>query len=233
MPGDPVYGFPTLNDTSGDPLYPSPMSRNLLGLAAKGNIVIGDYTLDAFRDEIVPLLTAGARDGDGHLVSKTQSYVIDRSDEDIGYHSGIDAYGQLFFDGHYERADGGYRLNPDGTVALDVDHNPIPRKFYESSLIDSVFHSLVDSNLMDGSQAARIDAVLFTNHAFAGLVNASPLMFNGSIVARDDGLRFSRTLRIAHDIRLFDPASRIIALPFDIQRPTLTKWEDCLQGPCP
>ncbi|MBI3010833.1 MAG: hypothetical protein HYY57_07610 [Candidatus Omnitrophica bacterium] len=44
MPGDPDYGFPAVESSPGVPLYKDPNLQTLVGFAAKGNIVIGDYT---------------------------------------------------------------------------------------------------------------------------------------------------------------------------------------------
>ena len=150
-------------------------TRDFLGLAAKGNIVVGDYTSSTFnkvKDFLAP--------------SFTQPYKVDDTDGDNGY---IDYYidDEPYFDGDYTDDDGGYKVDADGNVTG-------PRKFYESSFEDSYFSSFCDSGFV-----THIDAVCYTNHAFTGRVVSTDI--NGIIVSRDEAIIYSGSLTINYDIR--------------------------------
>ena len=218
VPDDPEYSFE----------LPSNAASDLVGLAAKGNIVIGDYTSYAasetdFAALVVPKLQPLS---ETNPQGKTHPYTVETTDVDLGYDSGDPALCGGFspcFNGDYtvQDKDG---LNP----GLKADNTP--RKFYESSLSDDDFRLLVDPNMMDADYAGRIDidAVLFTNHALASLVHAPALVVNGAMVARDDAMQFNRNFAINHDIRLLDEENAsLVVLPLDIGRPTLNDWREC------
>ncbi len=205
FPGDPYYGFG----------LPDNDTKDFLGLVAKGNIVIGDYTQPDFQKYVVDRLKPG-------LDTVVQPYAIDKTDVDLGYHDlGFDGKGRPLFSGNYDQQDGGLKL--DGQ----------PRKFYESTLSDAEFEQYVDPKLMDiQASGVSIDGVLFTNHALAGLVKAEQLMMNGSVIARDEALTFNKALVVSHDLRLLSDKSSILTLPFSIKRPRLVKWEECPPAGC-
>lgn len=208
MPEDPQYRF----------IWPDNNTRDLLGLAAKGNVVLGDYTNPDFQTLVAPKLKPGAD-------SVTQPYAIDPSDAALGYESYL-LNGKPYFNGDYTQVDeqgSGKKL--DGT----------PRKFYESTLPDAEFKALVDPQMMDpngGSGRAWISAVLYTNHAITGLVKAYDLSIYGSLVGRDDGFVYGKRLWLDHDIRLFQPPSRVIDLPGAVSRPRLVGLRECPQEGC-
>ncbi|MBI1991637.1 MAG: hypothetical protein HYS71_00150, partial [Candidatus Omnitrophica bacterium] len=216
IPGDPQYGFS----------YPRPETKDLVGLAAKGNIIIGDYTSRAFEQDVLKFLRPAGGDD-----RKTKPYVVDETDRPMGYDNAFssevckpsDSYkGKTSpcFDGNYDQQDkengvAAYKLNPDGTIARDDQGNTIPRKFYESSLTDEAFRTILDTNgngrVDQGDDpifnattggVAKIEAVLFTNHALAGQVFADTLQIDGAMIARDDGLSFGNKLLLNHDMRL-------------------------------
>ncbi|MBI3323918.1 MAG: hypothetical protein HYZ92_01380 [Candidatus Omnitrophica bacterium] len=213
------YGFAYPQDPNYRFIYPDPSTTDLLGLSAKGNIVIGDYTAQMFKDNVVPKLRPGQ-------ASITQAYAVDPTDAQLGYVSYTDARGLPIFDGNYDNTDGGKKWN--GTGWIDGS----TRKFYESSLTDEQFHALTCCN-WDGTPdpmyhtdwSADIDAVLFTNHAAAGLVLAEHLYITGALVARDDALMFNKKLGISHDIRLLDKGTSIV-LPVALKRPELVSWKE-------
>ncbi len=210
-PGDPTYGFG----------FPDPDTKDMLGLVAKGNIIIGDYTSTAFRNQVLPLLSSGTAS------AVTQAYVVDQTDADLLGYGNTDASscnGETpCFDGNYDQVD------KQGLVPGEkMDHSE--RKFYESTLSDSDFKKLIDAsddlNNKNGSTAV-IDAVLFTNHALAGWGNSDSLRIDGSMVSRDDAIRFRRRLNIYHDIRLLgSETAQQVVLPFTVKRPTLVTWRE-------
>jgi hypothetical protein len=110
-----------------------------------------------------------------------------------------------------------------------------PRKFYETSLSDASFKALVNPNMnnVDYTTPITIDAVLFTNHAIASLVQAQNLVINGAVVARDDATVFNQSLTINHDIRLLnDPSTKSIVLPLSLGRPVLQGLKECSATSC-
>ncbi|MBI1991633.1 MAG: hypothetical protein HYY90_03560 [Candidatus Omnitrophica bacterium] len=264
LPGDPVYGFHKVKNAQGAKFYPDPETRDLLGLSAKGNIVIGDYTSQTFRDLVLPSLQPRS---EANPAGKTQPYAVDPTDVPLGYQDagvtrGLDNVDRPQFSGNYDRQDktGGasaYKMHWDLTQAQDAQGNPIPRKFYESTLSDEEFRAIIDRNgngAIDQSDdplfttsgpgalpaqwtSAKIDAVLFANHAIAGQVYADQLYLNGSMVARDEALIFNKALQINHDMRLVDatrdPSNDDTVLPVSVTRPKLKKLEECPEGGCP
>jgi len=243
VPGDPVYGFG----------YPDPKNLDMVGLAARGNIIIGDYTSQDFQHDVVPSLKPAAN---ANPKGKTQAYVVDSHDADLGYHTGKDGFmydsqNRPLFNGNYDQQDKqgielGWKLDANGNPLLDGLGEKIPRKFYEATMSDSAFQKLLDTNkngIVDtgdnpfydstAGKSAKIDAVLFTNHALAGRVYANTLALNGAMVSRDDALNFGTNLVLNHDMRLSDSrAINDIALPFRITRPRLVTLQECPPGGC-
>lgn len=203
-PGDPVYGFG----------LPDPNGQDLVGFAAKGNVILGDYRSPDFTDTVLPA-----------LANVQHTYVVDPTDEALGYCTVSASCGtpRPQFDGDYNAPDGGTKL--DGT----------PRKFYESTLSDDAFGSYLNPNdsLYKGNVSTALDGVFFTNHAFAGRVLAKSLVMFGAIVARDDGLIRGPQLLLSHDIRLRGRLPPGVALPRDIGYPVLVSWQECTPAtPC-
>ena len=208
-PGDSQYGFG----------YPAPTTYDSFSLMAKGNVVVGDYTSGDFTAKVIPNIN-------GTSGSKTKPYVVDPTDASLGYDSEQPSLcgGQSpCFDGNYDQYDNKGVKSGEGT---STDQN---RKFYESTLQDSYFHSLVDLAISDPTARVTIDAVLFTNHALAAYVKGA-VTINGAMVSRDDALIFGSALTINQDVRLLDnPAD--LGLPSSIVRPTLRAWVDCSAHP--
>ncbi len=228
FPGDPTYGFPQVKD-QGKPVFPDPFSQDLVGLAAKGNIIIGDYTKPAFRNNVLPNLKPGA-------TSKTQPYVVDQTDANsLGYQNAAAAAcggKSPCFDGNYDQQD------KEG-MADGLKADRTPRKFYESSLSDASFQNMVanlpnEARMPTGANTTVIDAVLYTNHALAGFIpTTGTTVFNGAIVSRDDGIVSNGPFQITHDIRLLsDQAAQRITLPLDIKRSTLSGFKECAASGC-
>ncbi|MFH1061787.1 MAG: hypothetical protein V1747_02745 [Candidatus Omnitrophota bacterium] len=148
---------------------------DFLGLAAKGNIVVGDYTSGTFNlieNYLKPPFT--------------QPYKVDPTDAGIGYVS-YTSGGDSYFNGDYTANDGGRKFDSAGNDAG-------ARKFYESSLKDNEFRSFCDSGLF-----TRIDAICYTNHALTGRIGQ--MVINGIIVSRDEATSYSGHLTLNYDIR--------------------------------
>ena len=225
MPGDPVYG--ELKVSGGAKAFPDNNTKSLLGLAAKGNIIIGDYNSLPFQSNVKPLIQSKAN----NVKSKTQPYVVDDTDKNLGYDSGNpSACGNKSpcFNGDYTQQD---RQN--GVLASTADN--VPRTFVMSNFRGKDFtQALKDAGMPSAGLPMTIDAVLYTNHALAGFVPGS-LTINGAMVARDDGLIRNGALTINHDIRLLGVnTAQQVVLPLSLRRPTLSAWRECTPtDPCP
>ncbi len=164
-------------------------TKDFLGIAAKGNIIVGDYTRNDWKTNVRSYLKPPF----------TQSYKIDPTDSSIGYES-YKSGGDSYFDGDYTVKDGGTKT--DGSE----------RKFYESSYDDTYFRSIAENS----SSIRNVDAVMYTNHAFGGKVGAFTL--NGSVVSRDEAIVYSGSITMNYDIRAKDKGEefylpRALALP--------------------
>lgn len=215
LPGDPVYGF-------GDP---DPNTQDLVGLAAKGNIVMGDYTNPDFQTYVVPRLTPGAQ-------SVTQPYVIDPSDAALGYDDyALDGSGRPRFSGNYDQQD---KNIIDGTPGTKLDGTP--RKFYESSLPNLEFQQRFAAAQAINPYYMFVEGVLYTNHAIASLGEGGLwccyMGIEGAVVARDDAMAFQGSFWIDHDIRMLDRSAAALGLPMSIKSPRLLTVEECPATGC-
>ncbi|PIQ86030.1 MAG: hypothetical protein COV74_06250 [Candidatus Omnitrophica bacterium CG11_big_fil_rev_8_21_14_0_20_45_26] len=180
-------------------------TKNFLGLAAKGNVVVGDYTDNTHRSWMTSLLSPNGS------YSITHKYTIDASDSSLGYNNctgGCIPNGgnpdALWFDGDYTAEDGYVR------------EDDSPRRFYESTLVDADFDLLSPTNAID-----RIDAVAYTNHVYAGLMFDSAPAINGGFVSRDDGMVVYSGFTLNYDIR-------VKSNPYDFYLPRTILFPDTL-----
>ena len=183
--GDLTYADP--------PSWPKPMTdpqavkqangaRDLVGLAAKGSIILGDYTVQGWKS-----VTRSYQ-----KPPFTQAHEVDPTDASIGYVSHYDSEGRPIFDGDYTALDGGQK---DGEpVGGNPDPAPVPRRYFESSYSDTLIHSLADP------QVQHVDGVLYTNHLLSGKIGACT--FNGALVSRDEAMIYSGSIDINYDIRV-------------------------------
>ncbi len=146
--------------------------KDMVGLAAKGSILIGDYTQSYWRDTIRRYQSPPF----------TVPYIVDPTDAPNGYVS-YERDGTPYFDGDYTAYDGG-RKN-DGSN----------RRYYESSLDDDDIRANAKEGLV-----TRIDAIMYTNHLFSGRVGS--ITINGTIVARDEACVYSSKFIVNYDIRV-------------------------------
>lgn len=220
-------------------------SKAFLGLAAKGNIVIGNYATwdDAPNHPVYEMI-----DRDGAADVSYPHMLPDITDAGLGYNndpSGAQCAGRTpCFNGNYTAFDGGARCSGSGGSC----GAPTPRRFYESSLSDAKFQSLVQSggagDLLNphacfGGESGpacagdhlHIMATLFTNHGLIGDVGRS--VWLGSVAARDDAMRFQGRLDMMYDWRLQDDNfSKSMSLPLQLEMPTVIDWQECPDSGC-
>ena len=155
-------------------------TKDLLGLAAKGNVIMSDYTQSGWISGI----------GKYMKPSFTDAYPVDATDSNIGYCSYSDGV-NWYFDGDYTDYDGGYKA--DGTK----------RRYYESSLSKADFRSFVPSGSSYGYVITRMDAVIYNNHLTGGYWGYNAVV-NGGLVCRDEAIMPHGYNYFNWDIRLGD-----------------------------
>jgi len=203
---DPKWSKP---DTDPDYTETTNASKDFLGLAAKGNIIIGDYTDSYHQTWMNNLLSESG------TYSVTHEYIIDPSDVSLGYNN---CTGTCIPNGGDQSAlwfNGDYTL-PDGYVREDDTE----RLFYESTLTETDFQNLLPTNSIE-----RIDAVAYTNHAYAGLLLDSDPAINGAVVSRDEGMVVYPGFHLNYDVRVKKNAFDFY-LPRSILFPVTQYWEE-------
>ena len=191
-------------------------TKDMLGLMAKGNIVLGDCTSSSWLSSINTYITKSPY---------VQRYSCDASDADIGYPSQ--------FGGSYAALDGGLKTtltyetrelptthpeqrpvyNSRGrfigyetvqvhdTETVPVYHNNYNRHYYDTVCDNRV----ISENL---STITQIDAILYNNHGTFGVIGSCSI--NGSLVCRNEGIKYSGNLHINWDYRLYSGSAETV-----------------------
>ena len=225
----PNWNHPDADDAA---VETSNAGKDLLGLVAKGNIVIGD----ASNSSVQSLINGGTS-------SVVEKYACDPSDAAIGYpamfggsYTVTEKVTGLSSDlrevaatcGGYDSATGQFgkvKKKRDGRT--DVLYNSYDRKYYETVCDDAVVSSLKDS-----SGIRNIDAVLYNNHGIFGSPGRSGYDFNlnGSLICRDEALHFTagNNLNFNWDMRLKrtsnNTVTALLGLPPGPQEPYTVSW---------
>ena len=204
-------------------------TKDLLCLAAKGNIVMGDCTSSGWLDTtlkkvltkqpyVQPYACAQADDG---------SWI----DGDIGYPKA----GDSVFAGDYTATDGGskvvqeavYRREWNGRRWQDVlDHYEYKaatgRRYYDSVVAQNEISSRATT-------ITQIDAVLYNNHGIFGKLGQCTI--NGSLVCRNEGMIFSGKLYLNWDYRLYSGSpenvmNQLVGMPLGTGKPVVQFWQE-------
>jgi len=175
------------------------IAKDFVGLACKGNVVLGNYTKQSWRSNVLNYLQPPF----------TQSYETDSSDFSLGYDSDGDPTNGYVFDGDYTAEDGG--LKNDGTNRL----------YYESSFSDAEIQAAKPEN-----NIKQVDAIIYNNHACTGKVGSFDI--NGSIVSRDEAIIYSGSIDMNYDVRAFGEGIEHIDiyLPRDLVMPRVKVREN-------
>ena len=223
-------------------------TKDLIGFAAKGNIVLGDASNSSiFTSSIKSYLSTQPY---------VQQYVCDDSDRNIGYPRSIE-YGytrnESKFCGDYTQVDGGSLVTTttkketqttttpvynsktrkweNKTTTTEITKNVFSdshtRHYYDSVVHNSLIKSLYSAN---GSNflITKIDGVLYNNHGTFGKIGACTI--NGSLVCRNEGILYSSYLNINHDIRLREDSAEGIdnkvGMPLGAAAPGVISWHE-------
>ena len=235
---------PTWNhpDSNPDATTQANLSKDLLGLAAKGNIVMGDYTLSTWLGSSSSGLQYYLRSG-----PYVQQYICDESDKNIGYPR-TQEYGwtsnESKFCGDYTQKDGGKKVNVSTKTEYVYENgrrvqkttttiaDKQERRYYESVCPEKLIqHLCADTQTNRGYQPTitRIDAVMYNNHGIIGHIGSCTI--NGSLVCRNEAMIYEGALKINWDHRLYSglsgSMSNALGLPMDASRPPTTlSWRE-------
>ena len=206
-------------------------SKDMLGLMAKGNIVMGDYTDSTWLSSIKTYLTTQPY---------VQQYACDSTDDLIGYpatfggsYAATEKVTAMGAGSDASHAPGGWdpstgQFGKVREIELDTTHpetvttydrwgrpqtttqqvrdkalvTQYDRKYYESVALDSEISSRC-------STITRIDAVLYNNHGIFGKLGQCSI--NGSLVCRNEGLQYSSKLYLNWDMRLYSGSSETVS----------------------
>ena len=234
----PSWSHPDSNDAQNES---NNASKDMLGLVAKGNIVVGDSSSSTWYNSVGKYI-------DGRSSSSVvESYACDESDANIGY--------PAVFGGDYtavERVGGNSfgKVRAVDTGETYVEYEPVydwwgrqtgtkpvtkhkkametsmDRRYYETACDDAILSSF-------SSDVACIDAILYNNHGIFGTPNGGSSRFNlnGSLVCRDEALIFSGNgVSFNWDIRLMPKANNRVtsslSLPVGPQTPYTMSWQE-------
>ena len=242
----PTWGHPDSDDKA---VSERNATKDMLGLVAKGNIVIGDSTDTAWHNSVDSYIKSGTSS------SVVKKYACDPSDANIGY--------PATFPGNYTAVEnvngqqfGKVRTKTQGTGEFvttrtaqydrwgrltgykdvrtekteTVFYTANDRRYYETVCDDNILKKLKDT-----SGIAQIDAILYNNHGIFGTPGRANATFNlnGSLVCRDEALIFSGNgIRFNWDFRLgrksnSKEARRRLGLPIGLADETHTiEWKE-------
>ncbi|MBQ3343469.1 MAG: hypothetical protein IJG84_16330 [Kiritimatiellae bacterium] len=218
-------------------------TKDMLGLMAKGNIVMGDYTDSTWLSSIRTYLTSQPY---------VQQYACDPTDDLIGYpstfggsYAATEKVTAMGTGSDASHAPGGWNpstgqfgkvrevelatTHPETVTTYDRWGRPkttttmvhdkelrtvYDRKYYESVVKDDEISSRC-------STITRIDAVLYNNHGIFGKLGKCSI--NGSLVCRNEGLQYTSNLYLNWDMRLYSGSSETV----DNDKVGLAKASDC------
>lgn len=249
----PTWSHSTSDDNKNE--IDSNATKDMLGLVAKGNIVIGDSTDATWHNSVDSYIKSGTSS------SVVKKYACDPSDASIGYPATFqgnytaveDVNGQKFGkvrpvevqktrEEHYQeryvtgynrwgQAQYGYRDAVRQVAYTETElGNAMNRRYYETVCDDNILKKLKDS-----TGIAQIDAILYNNHGIFGTPGRANATFNmnGSLVCRDEALIFSGNgIRFNWDFRLgrrsnSKEARRKLGLPVGLSDETHTiSWRE-------
>jgi hypothetical protein len=160
--------------------------KDLVGLAARENIVIGDYTKTSHYGY------------SGRDPWYADYYIFNMGTEDVGIDGIPDTYDQGENDGIFETA---YEdLDGDGTFDGNYTWSDI-----ETSVPITQFSNLPDGTSSFSDIATnslnRLDGILYTNHAVPARVG-NGVQINGALISKDEAIIYRNTITFNYDERI-------------------------------
>ena len=213
-------------------------SKDMLGLMAKGNIVMGDYSKSDWLSSIKTYLTTQPY---------VQKYKCDSTDDLIGYPetfggsyvavekvTGLDSAYAANAPGGWDKATGQFGKVREKTETYTyttteqqrVNIGTAKKPKYETRTVEvqktgtrTVLKNSFDRKYYESvckdtevssrcSTITRIDAILYNNHGIFGKLGQCSI--NGSLVCRNEGLQYSSNLYLNWDIRLYSGSSESV-----------------------
>ena len=208
-------------------------TKDLLCLAAKGNIVMGDCTSSSWLDNTLKKVLTQA--------PYVQPYACAQADDgswidgDIGYPKAGDAHYPKFA-GNYTAADGGNKVAQEPVYRQEWNgrrwQNVLDHYEYKSATGRRYYDSVVPpKEIADRAKTAitQIDAVLYNNHGIFGKLGQCTI--NGSLVCRNEGMIFSGKLYLNWDYRLYSGSpetvmNQLVGMPLGTGRPIVQFWQE-------
>lgn len=209
--------------------------KDLLCLAARGNIVLGDPTSSSWLSSTLKNCISTTPYVQKYVCAENANYSSSDTrhyeDADIGYprrreySDGTTKYNETQFCGNYTQADGGTKTKETKTEKFHNETTRDPRTgrtttkkvsdgyeyTYSKDTTRKYYDSVVPSRFIQekASTITQIDAVLYNNHGIFGNIGACTI--NGSLVCRNEGMIFSGSLFINWDYRLYSGSSESVA----------------------
>ena len=244
----PSWAHPDANDAA---VEAANADKDLLGMVAKGNIVVGNSASSGWYNSVANYINPKSSS------SVVNAYACDPSDADIGY--------PAWFDGNYtavETVNGAHFdkvrvgvetyteivkvqqevvtttkwgrqqksyvwVDKEVTKTRDALQNKPDRRYYETVCDDTLLAAFGTAGLI------QIDAVLYNNHGIFGTPGKANNVFNlnGSLICRDEAIIFSGNgIRFNWDMRLLpksgNKAQDRASLPVGMQDPYTSAWQE-------
>jgi hypothetical protein len=194
-------------------------TKDMLGLMAKGNIVLGNctgtkvnnistyltqkpyvqqYACDSTDDLIgYPGTFGGSYIAQEKVTASGMKSQVTANNVPGGWDSQTGLFGKVRETILY-KMDGYRRVEVGRTLETKYD-----RKYYETVCADSVITDKAKSDI------SQIDAVLYNNHGIFGYLGNCTI--NGSLVCRNEGIQYKNGLYLNWDIRLFSGSSETVS----------------------
>ena len=190
--------------------------RDILGLSARENIIIGDYTKSP---------NFGYTGGDRWY---SDLYLFDMGSEDVGVDgipgTGDEGENDGQFDAAFEDLDGDGEFD-DNYAWADVETSVPIAQFSNLPPGVTTFSDIATNYI------SRLDGILYTNHAVAARVG-SGVNFNGSVISKDEAILYRDTIIFNYDERIHsryrDDQNWLIdlLLPVAVKVQMLRWWEE-------
>jgi hypothetical protein len=218
-------------------------TKDLLCLAARGNIVMGDCTSSSWLDtSLKKVLTQAPYVQPYECAKETHEDGTWKawSDGDIGYPKTTTPGPNDKFAGNYTATDGGNKVKSKEVYRKEYQYDRWGRRQevqvfdhweYYAGTDRRYYDSVVAPNEISSrvSTITQIDAVLYNNHGIFGKLGQCTI--NGSLVCRNEGMIFSGKLYLNWDYRLYSGSpenvmNQLVGMPLGTGKPVVLFWQE-------